>query len=235
MWIRSILIGIQDNFCHCSLISATEIITGTWRVGLLFSPESPLQCFNAKCGCLLGHAVIRKMRRGWQHVCIGRQQDCLENLVIFALCFRTGCNSNLQESSCKVTDMTSTSISLCQIFLLTAVSLLQTTGNGRKQHNGKCENAQQREFSKEQHGCCQMNEDVTRARRGFYIMTAECRGTLAHFLISESSSSQRRSFLCKQCGCFPADAWMASSFLSPIGLHPTGIQLSSEWGGDAIK
>lgn len=53
-----------------------------------------------------------KVRRRWQHICTGMQQDSWENLVTFALCFRTGCNSNLQESSCKVTNMTSTSISL---------------------------------------------------------------------------------------------------------------------------
>lgn len=141
----TILTGIQEIFCRRSLISATEIITGTWRGGVLFSPESLLQCLNAKCGCLLGHAVIGKMRRRWQQVGIEMQQDSWENLATCALCFRTGCNSNLQESSCEVTKMTSTSIGLCQIFLLTAVSLLQTTGNGRKQHNGKCENAQQRE------------------------------------------------------------------------------------------
>lgn len=88
---------------------------------------------------------------------------------------------------------------------------------------------------KGQAGCCQMNEDVTRARSGFHIMTAECGGTLAHILCSESSRSQRRSFLCKQCRCFPADVWMGSSSLSLGGLYPTGIQLSPEWGGDAIK
>lgn len=78
------------------------------------------------------------MRRGWQ-------QDSWENPLTFALCFRAGCNSSPQESSCKVTNMTPTFIRLSQIFLPTAVSLLQTTGNGRKRHHGKCENARQRE------------------------------------------------------------------------------------------
>lgn len=131
--------------------------------------------------------------------------------------------------SCEVTGMTNTSTGLCQISLLTVVPSCRGL---KMRENTIMANTRKSwtMFSKELHGCCQMIEDVTRAWHRFY------REPSAHFLISESSRSLRRSCIHKQCWCFPADIWTGSLSWSlvwnQLGFNypqdEEGMQLSNQ-------
>lgn len=155
--------------------------------------NTAFQCKDVP-GCWV--VVIQKNRRRWQHLCTEMQQDEFETRVTFVLCFRARHYSCPSKSSCKVTGMTTTSTGLWQISLLTAVHSCR--GLKKREKTVKWQTPER---------AIRLLPNDWRCHDSSARILQRTDGPL---LISESSRSLWRSFIHKQCWCFPADVWTGS-------------------------
>lgn len=141
----------------------------------------------------------------------------LKNLShIFAL-FRAGHYSCPSKRSCKVTGMTTTSTGLCQFSLLTAVP--------------SCRGLKMREKSIMLQRAARLLSNDWRCHERWAWILQKTVGPLLAFRVIQITTEVIHPQTMLVFPCWSSN-WL---FVLVFGLNPTGIQLASGWGGDAIK